>query len=158
VAFTVGWPEESSPISVEEADAYFTGRGITAWTGDAVDKETALTRATDYVKAMFAARFDPDLFLDEDDAAIIPSNLKKAVAEYGLVELGTPGGLTPVPVVDASGYSVVKTKRKVGPIESGYVIAGGDSAVQQTRRKFPLPDALIASLLLPSVGLNRVTR
>lgn len=159
MAFTVGWPEGSSPISVEYADAYFADRGITGWAGDDTDKEAALTRATDYVKALFAARFDPDLFLlDEDDLVIPPAALEKAVAEYALVELGTPGGLAPAPVIDASGYGVVRTKKKVGPIESTFAIAGGDSAVQRTRRIFPVPDALIASLLLPSTGLTRVTR
>jgi hypothetical protein len=51
---------------------------------------------------------------------------------------------------------VVKTKKKVGPIETDFaVVAGGK---QQVRRIFPVPDALIASLLLPSPGLSRVTR
>ena len=156
--FTVGWPEGSSPISVEFADDYFTDRGIVAWAGDEATKQAALTRATDYVKALFAARFDPALFLDADEAATIPVALEKAVAEYALVELVTPGGLAPAPTVDSSGYAVVKTKKKVGPIETNFAIAGGDSAVQRTRRIFPVPDALIASLLLPSQGLTRVTR
>jgi hypothetical protein len=156
VAFTVGWPEGSSPISVEYADEYFADRGVTGWTGTDAAKQGALTRATDYVKALFAARFDPELFLDEDDVAVLPSALEKAVAEYALVELSTPGGLAPAPTVDASGYAVVKTKTKVGPIESNFAVVAGSK--QQTRRIFPVPDALIASLLLPSLGLSRVTR
>jgi hypothetical protein len=158
VAFTVGWPEASSPISVADADEYFADRGTAAWTGTNADKEAALTRATDYVKALFAARFDPDLFLDEDDLPLIPAVLEKAVAEYALVELVTPGGLAPVPEASASGYNVVKIAEKVGPIEERFAIAGGDSAKRQLRRPFPIPDALIASLLLPDYGLTRVTR
>jgi hypothetical protein len=158
VAFTIGWPEGSSPISVEYADEYFADRGVTGWTGDDAAKQGALTRATDYIKALFAARFDPAKFLDEDDVALIPDALEKATAEYALVELSNPGGLAPAPTIDSSGYAVVKTKKKVGPIETNFAIAGGDSAVQRTRRIFPVPDALIASLLLPSPGLFRTTR
>jgi hypothetical protein len=158
VPFTVGWPGGSSPISVEDADAYFADRGVVAWVGDLALKQGALTRATDYVKALFAARFDPDLFIVEDDVVTIPEALAKAIAEYALIELRSPGGLAPTPTVDASGYTVVKTKKKVGPIETNFAIAGGDSARQMTRRIFPVPDALIASLLLPSPGQFRTTR
>jgi hypothetical protein len=158
VAFTVGWPEGSSPISVEYADEYFADRGVTDWTGEDAVKQGALIRATDYVKALFADRFDPVFFPVVDDVVVVPAELEQATAEYALVELRTPGGLAPAPTIDATGYSVVKTKKKVGPIESNFVIAGGDSAKRQTRRIFPIPDALIASLLLPSLGLSRVTR
>lgn len=154
--FTVGWPEGSSPISAEEADAYFSNRGIAAWTGDPAVKEAALTRATDYVRALFAPRFDPAKFVDAFDNDIIPDALKMAVAEYGLIELGTVGGLAPAPVVDQSGYAVVRTKKKVGPIESNYTVVPGSE--RQVRRIFPVPDALIASLMLPSTGLTRVVR
>ena len=155
--FTVGWPGASSPVSVEDADGYFSDRGITAWTGSNAVKQAALSRATDYVRAFFGSRLDPDLFVLVEDQIVIPEALAKAVSEYALIELVTPGGLAPTPAVDASGYSVVKTKRKVGPIESGFTVLGGDRALR-TRRAFPMADALIASLLLPSVGLTRVTR
>ncbi len=158
MAFTVGWPGGSSPVSVSDADAYFADRGTSAWTGSEPLKQGALTRATDYVKALFLARFDPDLFPVVDDLVTIPEALAKAVCEYALVELVTPSGLAPAPVVDASGYTVVRTKKKVGPIESSFAVAGGDSAKQQTRRRFPIADSLIASLLLPSAGLSRTTR
>jgi hypothetical protein len=156
VAFTVGWPEGSSPISVAYADGYFADRGVTAWTGTDPVKQGALTRAADYIKALFAARFDPDLFPIVDDLVVVPSALEKATAEYALIELSTPGGLAPAPVLDQSGYAVVKTKKKVGPIESDFAVVAGSK--QHTRRIFPVPDALIASLLLPSMGVNRTTR
>jgi hypothetical protein len=156
VAFTVGWPGGTSPISVADADAYFADRGIAAWTGTEPAKQGALTRATDYVKALFANRFDPDLFLVVDDLVTIPEALAKAVAEYALIELVTPGGLAPVPQVDDSGYAVVMTRKKVGPIEKSFEPVAGSTQV--TRRRFPVPDALIASLLLPSSGFSRTTR
>jgi hypothetical protein len=158
VAFTVGWPGGSSPVSVADADEYFADRGATGWAGQPAAKQGALTRATDYVKALFAARFNPDLFPVEAGLVTIPDALARAVCEYALVELTTPGGLAPAPAIDASGYAVVKTKKKVGPIETNFAIAGGDSAVQRTRKIFPVPDALIASLLLPSQGYSRTTR
>lgn len=153
--FTVGWPGGSSPISVAYADAYFADRGISSWTGTNTAKEGALTRATDYVKALFANRFDPDLFL-VDDVAVIPEALEKGVAEYAVIEIVTPGGLAPVQPVDPSGYPVVMTKKKVGPIEKEFQPVAGST--QMTRRRFPIADALIASLLLPSLGLSRSTR
>jgi hypothetical protein len=156
VAFTVGWPEGSSPVSVAYADAYFADRGLPDWAGDDAAKQGALTRATDYVKALFANRFDPDLFLVVDDLVVVPDELLRAICEYALVELKTPGGLAPAPAVDASGYAVVKTKKKVGPIESNFAVVAGSTRV--TRRLFPVPDALISMLLLPSLGLSRVIR
>ncbi len=158
MAFTVGWPTGSSPVSVEEADAYFADRDVVAWTDATTGKEGALTRATDYVRTMFAARFDPLLFLAVDGVIVIPEALAQATFEYALVELRTPGGLAPAPVLDASGFSVVKTKKKVGPIESTFQVVGGEGAKPQTRRSFPIPDALIASLLVRSVATNRTTR
>jgi hypothetical protein len=146
----------SSPISVQYADDHFADRGVTAWAGDVTAKEGALTRATDYVRALFAARFNPDLFPELDGVVVVPSALERAIAEYALIELKTPGSLAPAPVVDPSGYAVVKTKKKVGPIESNFAVVAGSK--QAIRRSFPVPDALIASLLLPSPGLTRVTR
>lgn len=154
--FTVGWPNGSSPISVAYADAYFADRGITSWTGTDAVKQGALTRATDYIKALFARRFDPDLFVVVNDVIVVPEALEKAVAEYALVELQTPSGLAPIPQVDASGYTVVMTKKKVGPIEKEFQPVAGGTRI--TRRLFPVADALIASLLLPSLGLSRTTR
>ena len=156
MAFTVGYPNGSSYVSVEYADGYFADRAVTAWAGASAAKQGALTRATDYVRALFSARFDPDLFPDVVDA--IPEALLKATAEYALVELVNPGGLAPAPQIDATGYSMVLTKRKVGPIERNFAVAGGDSAVRMTRRIFPVPDALIASLLVVSAGYDRVIR
>lgn len=148
MAFTVGGgTEATSYVSIEYADGYFADRGVAGWAGQVAAKQGALVRATDYVRALFAARFDPEPFVEV--APELPEALSKAVCEYALVELKTPGGLAPAPTVDASGYSVVKTKRKIGPIESNFAVVGGDGAQPRTRRIFPVADALIASLLLP---------
>lgn len=158
MAFTVGWPDGLSIVSVAYADEYFADRGVVAWAGVDNLKQGALVRATDYIKTMFALRFDPELFVDADSNPITPEELEVACCEYALVELKTPGGLAPAPQVDASGYAMAVTKKKIGPIEKTFSVIGGDSAVLRTRRIFPIPDALIASLLLPATAFTRVTR
>lgn len=157
MAFTVGWPNGNSVVSVEYADQHFADRGVTAWTGDVAAKQGALVRATDYIKTMFASKFDPLLFVDGNGDPVIPGELERATAEYGLIELRATGSLAPAPVVDPSGYATVTTKRKVGPIEKNFAVVGGTGG-PMTRRSFPLPDSLIAALLVPTVARNRVTR
>jgi len=152
VAFTVGW-NGNSLVSVEYADQHFADRGVTAWTGDVAVKQGALVRATDYVRAMFVPRFNPD----KVSADLLPDTLLAAVSEYALVEFKTPGGLVPQP--SESGVETVVTKEKVGPLETTYAVVGGANAATGGGRKaFPVADALIARLLLASVGLSRVIR
>lgn len=152
MAFTVGW-DGTSYTSVEYADSRFADRDVAAWAGTAQAKQGALVRATDYVRALFAPRFNPALVGPD----LLPDALLAAVSEYALVELQSPGGL--VPSSDGSGVATVVTKEKVGPIETTYSVVGDTSgAVASTRKLFPVADALIARLLLATPGLNRVIR
>lgn len=154
MTFTVGGNEsDTSYASVAYADAYFADRGSTSWTGSNTLKQGALARASDYVKAFFAPRFDPD----KVDLTALPDTLLKAVCEYAVVELTSPGGLTPS-ANDAA--STVVTKEKVGPIETSYAVHGAAVLLSAggTRKLFPVADALIARLLLPSQGLTTVIR
>lgn len=156
MAFTVGWLGLSL-VSVDDADQHFADRGVTAWpaAGKQVpDKQAALVRATDYVRAMFFARLDPALVNPD----LIPDALVQAISQYALIELKTPGGLAPTPQVDAAGVGLVLTRKKIGPIEKQYSVVGGTDAKPATRRSFPVADALIASLLLSGAGLARVIR
>lgn len=156
MAFTVGWPSGNSGVSVAYADDYFTDRANTVWTSAQTgDKQGALVRATDYVRALFAPRFDLTIFAALDPE--LPAAFTDAICEYAVIEIKTPGSLAPPPQVDASGYGVVKTKRKVGPIESGFTVVGGSNG-PMTRRPFPIADALIATLLLATESFSRVTR
>lgn len=143
----------NSYVSLAYADAYFADRGVSSWAGSDALKQGALVRSTDYVKALFSPRFDPD----KVDPTALPDNLLKAVSEYGLVELLTPGGLVPS-VADTA--NTVVTKEKVGPIETIYAVHGAASVLSSggTRKLFPVADALIASLLLPMSGLTTVIR
>lgn len=149
-----GVEDFNSYVTVAYADAYFADRGSTTWTGEDSLKQGALVRATDYVRAFFTPRFDPDKFPEDD----LPDALRRAVSEYALIELVTPGSLAPTPKVEDSGLSVVTTKRKVGPLERTFAVAGGSDAKPMLRRPYPVPDALIAQVLLPSYGVYRTTR
>lgn len=154
MSFTVGGDDSAtSYVSLAYADAYFADRGSTSWTGTNTLKQGALVRATDYVKAFFAPRFDPD----KVDLTALPDKLLKAVCEYAVIELVTPGGLVPS-AADAA--STVVTKEKVGPIETTYAVHGAAVLLSSggTRKLFPVADALMATLLLPSQGLTSVIR
>lgn len=153
MAFTVGGgPDANSYVSVEYVDGYFADRNTAAWTGGTPEKQGALVRASDYVRAVFSNRFDPAK-VDLDD---LPDTLLKAVSEYGLVELVNPGSLAPNATTSVS---TVVTKEKVGPLETTYAVLGGtDNAVAGARKAFPVADAYMAWLLLPSFGLTRTTR
>lgn len=157
MAFTVGWPDGNSAVSVEYADGYFLDSGTVAWTGDDTAKQAALVRSTRYVKAWFQDRLDPLLFVDDGGNAITPEVFMDAVCEYALLELTTPGVLSTAPTVDASGYSLIKTKQKIGPLERDYAVAGGGTSGPMLRRPYPVPDALIAGLLRIA-PYNRTTR
>jgi hypothetical protein len=82
----------------------------------------------------------------------IPLNLRKATCEYALRALS--GSLAPDPTVDASGVSVVTTRKKIGPIEKEFQVLG--SGYASIIRAYPLADALLLELLNP-IG-NRAIR
>src|SRR5690606_15846540 len=106
-----------------------TERGNAAWTGDDADKEAAIVRATFALDGKYRSTFsgrkataeqslawprseayDANGFLLADDE--IPANLERAVAEGALVELVTPGGLTPV-----LEYGIKRKREKVDVVE-----------------------------------------
>lgn len=137
------------------ADAYFTARGIAAWTGSTTVKEQAIIRATDYIEARWGPLFlGAPLVLEEPRQALsfprqllydrwgllvegVPEDLKKASCEYALRALTAE--LAPDPVFETGG--VVQSKRtKVGPIEKETSYVGGAVV---TIRPYPAADALI---------------
>lgn len=168
MAFTVedgtGVADANSFGAVADADAYFTERGVAAWTGVQAVKEGALIRATDYIETRFGARFkgtkvDEDQSLsfpredaDEFDEDEIPRNLKRATFEYALRALTAE--LAPDPVIDPSGVAVVTTRKKLGPMEKEFQVLG--SGTPKLLRAYPAADMLLAPLLVP--GGNRVIR
>jgi hypothetical protein len=154
------------------ADAYFSDRGNTAWAGTDPVKEAALIRGTDYVEALHKTRwigdepvepdqglswprlFEGEVLVAPDFRAGVPLLLQKAVCEYALRALTGP--LLPDPAIDASGFSVVTTKKKVGPIEKEFR-AQGMSSQPRLIRPYPEADFLLRELLRPGQG-GRVYR
>lgn len=166
----------NSYVSVDYADAYCTDRGLAAWTGDDLAKQTYLVRATDYVELVFGRRWvgtmltttqglswprepeegaaDFTFQLDPDDG--LPVLLKRAVCEYGVRAVSLIA-LAPDPVIDDTGYSVVTTRKAVGPIEKEFRPVGSNMS-PRTIRPYPQADMLLSSLLTSGTGGARVTR
>lgn len=172
MAFTVedgtGVANANSYVSLAYADAYFADRANAVWDAIATDaeKESLLVQATDYVEVLYARRFIGEMALatnplswprintgDYLDVAYaddeIPEPLKKGVCLYALQAKSGP--LMPVPVVDDSGLTVVTTRKAVGPIEKEFRVAGASGRAQLTR-SYPMPDAMMTTLLIPGSG------
>lgn len=157
----------TSGASVAEADAYFTDRAVTAWTGVTAVKQAALIRATDYVELRFAAYFKNTVQFPLTPQALsfprldgngvttgIPVAYKRAVCEYALRALTAV--LAPDPITSTSGLSVVSETHKVGPIEDSFEYAKmGAGSVSALFKPYPAADKLLTSLLRASSGVIR---
>jgi hypothetical protein len=158
-----GLPDANSYVSVEDADEYFE-LAPGNWVGEDSDKQRWLVSATSYIDTAFRAGLLCYSKLSEDQALIFPTKemgeglpveLIKACCEYAV--RAKAGPLMPDPVVDATGFAVVTTRKKVGPIEKEFSVAGG----QQTAmlwRSYPYPDSLMRGLLCAGYGGTRVIR
>lgn len=161
-----GKEDANSYASVEFADAYFSDRGITAWTGTVDQKQTYLIRATDYIDGRFANYFSGQrLYTSEPDQALqfprdafvgMPATLLKATCEYALRAISS--ALAPDPTYDPSGLQVESTRRKVGPIETETTFAAGSGNTRDTIRAYPAADMLIKPLLRGGQSNGRVIR
>ena len=154
----------NSYAATVDADDYFEERGITAWAGTDTQKEQWLVQATDYIEMRFAARFigeRTDVVTPQSlswprkntgvyDSDEIPEPLKRAIYEYANKARVAP--LVSDPSVDASGLSVQRSRRKVGPIETETQYLGG---ARRLFKSYPVPDALIRSLLVSVPGVIR---
>lgn len=151
----------NSYASVEQADAYFelaTGD----WTGEDADKQRWLAAATSYINTAFAPGLKCYSKLTDEQGMLFPTketgypdDLIKATCEYAV--RAKAGPLMPDPVVDATGFAVVTTKKKVGPIEKEFSVAGGQQSAMLWR-SYPFPDGLMRGLLCAGYGGTRVIR
>lgn len=163
-----GLVNATSGASVEEADEYFTDRGITAWTGADSVKESALIRATDYVEIRWGYRFKYEIEfpdtpqalsfprLDDDGVTTgVPVVYKKALFEYALRALdGTE--LAPDPTVVETGLGVIAESHKTGPVTDSYRYASkGQGSTPMVFRPYPAADQLLRPLLKAREGLIR---
>lgn len=158
-----GLANANSYATVEEADAYFADRGITAWTwesGTPTAKQECLIRATDYIELRFASRFKGNPEFPDTPQALsfprldiagyegVPECLKRATYEYALRAVS--GSLLPDVQVETNGLQLAEKRTKVGPIESEfkYKQTGAGSAIS-TFRAYPAADRLLRPLLIP---------
>jgi hypothetical protein len=131
------------------ADAYFTERGITAWTG--ASKESWLIQATDYMDGRFGLRWTDDVLDGTSDFPLVdggsvPVKMARACCEYALRAISGP--LAPDPVVDGSGARVVMTRKKLGPMEKEFQIVG-PNVTPSTFKSYPAADMLLKGMLKP---------
>lgn len=158
-----GLPNSNSYIDVAYADAYFADRLITAWSSlTNPAKQAALIAATDYIDFRWGGYFkgcreteNQALEFPRTPWVGIPTNLKKATAEYALRASSAP--LAPDPVQDPSGYQVSRRMEKVGPIEERTDFAFlGPGAVRQLLKPYPAADLLLRQFI--SSGQGRAIR
>ncbi len=176
MAFTVedgtGLPGANSYASVDFADDYFAERAIAAWTGEDAAKQAWLIQAADYIEQVFAWRFIGSKLTDEQGLAwprkdavtndgvdledgVMPIPLLRATCQYALRAINGP--LMPDPTIDATGFSVVTTRKKVGPIEKEFTVMGS-SGNPILVRSYPAADTLLTNLLRRGIGGTRVIR
>lgn len=172
MAFTVedgtGVAGANSYVDLVYADEFFADRADAVWAAIATDaeKQALLIQATDYIELRYARSFIGDMAATDQalswprintgdylDVAYgdteIPAPLKKACCLYALQAKSGP--LMPVPEVDATGFAVVTTRKAVGPIEKEFRVAGGGTR-PSTIRSYPMPDAMMTTLLIPGAG------
>lgn len=77
-------------ITVEDADAYHGDRLNTGWTGSDPTKTAAIRRAQDALAGKYNSRWM--VAFENDDA---PTEVKYAIAQAALLEIQTPGVLSP---------------------------------------------------------------
>lgn len=138
------------------ADAYFTARGITTWTGTDAAKEEALVRGADYLEGLYRGRWvgvkttqaqslswprgwvsDVDGYAV--DADTVPTKVKQANFEAALLILT---GTDLEPVLERGGQ-VKREKVKAGPVESETEYLAGAS----TRSVITRIDGLLTGLV-----------
>lgn len=165
MAFTVengtGLADATSYATIAFADSYFADRLVTTWTGEDAAKQAALIKATDYIDFRWAAKFIgskqfpetpqalqfPRSGYDLDGIAmddLVPTAVQKACVEYALRAL--TGELAPDPSVDASTQQVLRSKRKVGPIETETEFK---EASATGLKPYPAADMLLRTVLRP---------
>lgn len=163
-----GKADANALTDVAFADAYFSDRGVTGWTGlPTPRKQQCLILATDYVESRWAAKFKgerqftadpaqalsfPRLCIGSDGA--VPVAIQKAVAEYAL--RANTASLAPDPTVDASGRLAIGVRSKLGPIEDETQFASeGPLARPQLLRSYPAADMLVRPYLRVTSGVIR---
>lgn len=147
-------------ISESYADNYHTAQGNTTWTGD--DKEAAIRRASAYLtdrvrwqgykvnERSQAMAWPRSGVVDVDGYSIpedeVPDEVKRACAEIALVELVTPGAMSPQVTASA-----VVTREKLGPMETEYATARTDA--NSAKPQLAIVQGLLKGLTMGAGGM-----
>lgn len=154
-----GLADANCYIDTTFADAYFADRGVAAWSSLTPDvKANCCIKATDYIDTRWGYLFQGDLLtttqalqFPRDAFTGIPTQLKKAVAEYAL--RASTADLAPDIEQDPTGYQVSRKFEVVGPIteRTDYAFLG-PGATRQLLKPYPAADMLLRPLLKSSVS------
>lgn len=134
----------NSYVSIADVVAYALLYGF-SFTGTDVAREQAIARAMIYIEALepcfygsrvsaaqslaWPRNYVPNaLGTDYLANTLIPTGLKNAVSEAAILELATPGTLTQAASV--SSQSIVRERRKVGPLETETQYSAGTSTTE----------------------------
>jgi len=165
-----GVPNANAYIDVPFFTEYFETRGV-VFTEDEETIKTWIVQGTDYIEQVFGWRLIGTKMTTEQglhfpakfaytrsgvllDDNIVPALLMRACAEYA--RRARTGPLIPDPLTDATGYIVVTTRKKIGPIEKEFQVMG--SSGPMLIRSYPQADSLMTDLLNYAGGGTRVIR
>jgi hypothetical protein len=128
-----GLADADALVSLADCDAYHTAQGHADWTGPDADKESAIRRATTHLSRAVtwtgvrthgraqALAWPRSGCVDGEGNGIasneIPGEIADACAELALIELATPGALSPV----VTPSDAVKSET-IGPISVEYAL------------------------------------
>lgn len=175
---TPGAVNADSYVSVMDADAYFSARGVTAWIGSEADREAALRRATDYLENTYRGRWvgtrttrdqalawpridgsghaqlleDADGFDLPDN--VVPKNIQCATAEVALLLLQ---GVNLQPRL-VRGGAIKRSRVKAGPVEKETEYQDGAPAVDRLLMIEGLLRTFVTSMPGVSGGNVRLVR
>lgn len=150
-------PNANGYIDLEYFQQYFQDRAIDISDFEDDQIKGAIVSATSYIDLKEfkgtkleedqTTEFPRDEMEDRYGNAVegIPSNLKKATAEYARQACLNGGELAAAPTVAANGQQIQSFKEKVGPIEEETVYAANGSFM--IFKPYPIADALIASFI-----------
>ena len=129
---TPGDAAADSYFTIEEADAYFTARGVTTWTGDNTTKEAAARRGTSYLDNQYRNRWKG--YRTKELQALAWPRVG-SYARYG-VRIGD--SLSVVGIVDDDGFEIpadtVPKQVKTAAMEAALLALNGETLEPKLER------------------------
>lgn len=162
-----GLEDSNSYASFADYVAYWADRGVSASEGQPAI-EAALVKATDYLGIRFrwqgyrlteeqaldwprACVYGPETYDEPGGSVLVGVPIQVVRATYEYARRALTAELAPDPTVSATGVALVKTRRKIGPIETEDEF-NGSSATSSTFKPYPAADRLLRDLIIPEGG------